>query len=407
MVTDATKSVLLGVSGGIAAYKSAELVRALRGEGHEVQVVMTRAATKFITPLTLASLTGKRVVTDLFGDSSPDETLSSAVEHIELAQNADLMLVAPATADILAKFALGLADDFLSTAHLAFEGPLVLAPAMNTRMLEHPATRENISLLRARGAVIVEPGVGELACGTVGPGRLAPPESILEAVRGALRAGGDMQDETVLVTAGPTREAVDPVRFLSNRSSGRMGFALAEEAARRGARVVLVAGPVALPTPAGCERLDVETAQQMHDVVMRRIGDATVAVMAAAVADYRPVAPAGSKLKKRDGAPGMRLEETPDILRAVGAAEGKRFVIGFAAETDDLESNARRKLHSKGCDLVVANPVGGSTGFDTDLNQGLVLAPTGEALRLEPMTKAEMAGRVFDFALGYRRRAAA
>ena len=240
------RSILLGVSGGIAAYKSAELVRSLRADGFRVQAVMTRAATKFITPLTLASLTGNRVMTDLFADSSADETLNSSVAHIEIAQVADLMLVAPATADILAKFALGLADDFLSTAHLAFEGPVVLAPAMNTRMWEHPATRENLALLRARGAVIVEPDTGELACGTVGPGRLADPAPILRAVREALQSRGDMEGECVLITAGPTREALDPVRYLSNRSSGRMGFALAEEAARRGARVILVTGPVGL-----------------------------------------------------------------------------------------------------------------------------------------------------------------
>lgn len=401
------RSILLGVSGGIAAYKSAELVRALRADGFRVQAVMTRAATKFITPLTLASLTGNRVMTDLFADSSADETLSSSVAHIDVAQTADLMLVAPATADILAKFALGLADDFLTTAHLAFEGPLVLAPAMNTRMWEHPATRDNLVLLRARGALIVEPGSGDLACGTVGPGRLADPGPILAAVREALRFRGDMDGECVLITAGPTREPLDPVRYLSNRSSGRMGFALAEEAVRRGARVILVAGPVTLPTPLGCQRVDVESAQEMHAAVMGRLTEASVTIMAAAVADYRPSAPSGRKLKKRDGPPEIGLEETPDILKAVGGRKGNRLVIGFAAETDDLEYNARRKLLSKGCDLVVANPVGGATGFESDINQGLLLAANGESLRLEPMTKPRMAARILDFAEGYRRRAAA
>ncbi len=401
------KTILLGVSGGIAAYKSAELVRALRSDGYRVQAVMTRAATKFITPLTLASLTGNRVITDLFADLSADETLTSSVAHIEVAQASDLMLVAPATADILAKFALGLADDFLSTAHLAFTGPLVLAPAMNTRMWEHPATRENLAVLRSRGAVVVEPGSGELACGTVGRGRLADSEPIVAAVRDALRFRGDMHGECVLITAGPTREALDPVRYLSNRSSGRMGFALAEEAARRGARVILIAGPVALPTPQGCERVDVESAQEMHDTAIERLPDASIAVMAAAVADYRPSTPSGRKIKKRDGPPGIHLEETPDILRAVAQRKGSRFVIGFAAETHDLESNARSKLRSKGCDLVVANPVGGSTGFETEFNQGLVLGATGEVHRLETMTKTSMAARIFDFAVRYRRRAAA
>ena len=375
------KSVLLGVSGGIAAYKSAEIVRALRADSYRVQAVMTRAATKFITPLTLASLTGNKVITDLFADTSPDETLSSAVEHIEVAQSADLLLVAPATADILAKFALGLADDFLSTAHLAFEGPLVLAPAMNTRMWDHPATRENLALIRSRGARIVDPDSGELACGTVGPGRLADPAIIVGVVREALRDSGDLQGECVLVTAGPTREALDPVRFLSNRSSGRMGFAIAEVAARRGAKVILVAGPVDLPTPENCERIDVVSAQEMHDAVMNRFDEATVAVMAAAVADYRPKSSSAHKLKKRDGVPAVDLEETPDILRSAGERKGQCVLVGFAAETDGLEENARDKLLSKGCDLIVANPVGGSTGFDVDVNQGLLLSTDGDAVR--------------------------
>ena len=347
------------------------------------------------------------MITDLFADASADDTLQSAIAHIDVAHRADLLLVAPATADIMAKFALGLADDFLSTAHLAFEGPLVLAPAMNTGMWEHPATRENLALLRARGARIVEPGSGELACGTVGAGRLAESELIIDAVRDALRAPGDLQGECVLVTAGPTREALDPVRYISNRSSGQMGFALASEAASRGAQVILVAGPVSIPTPLGCERIDVQDAQGMHDAVMARLSESTVAIMAAAVADYRLVAPARRKLKKRDGVPSLELEETPDILKAVGRSDGDRILIGFAAETDDLESNARRKLESKGCDLIVANPVGGDTGFETDVNQGLVLSATGEVLRLEPMSKARMASRILDLAVEARARKAA
>ena len=400
-------TVLLGVTGGIAAYKSAELVRALQADGHAVQAVLTKAATKFITPLTIASLTGNKVITDLFDDSSPDETLHSAIAHIDVAQRADVLLVAPASADILAKFALGLADDFLSTAHLAFRGPLVLAPSMNTNMWEHPATRENLAALRTRGARIVEPGVGELACGTVGPGRLAELGDIVAAVRSALKAEGDLQDECVLVTAGPTREALDPVRYISNRSSGRMGFALADEAARRGARVVLIAGPVALPTPAGCERIDVESAAEMHQSVLRHLGEASFAVMAAAVADYRPEHQAASKLKKRDGLPQLSLEETPDILQAAAAHKGDRVLVGFAAETDDLEANGRRKLQSKGCDLMVANPVGGATGFDSELNQGMLLAADGSVQRLGPMSKAEMARRILDEAIRLRKRMAA
>ena len=390
------KAILLGVSGGIAAYKSAEVVRALRAEGCSVQVVMTRAATKFISPLTLAALSGNKVITDLFSDSSAEDTLQSAVAHVDAARSADLLLVVPASADVLARFALGLADDFLTTAHLAFEGPLVLAPAMNTRMWEHPATRENLAVLRDRGARIVEPGTGELACGTVGPGRLAETEPIMAAVRAEMQGPGDLEGECVLVTAGPTREAIDPVRYISNRSSGRMGFAVASEAVRRGARVILVAGPVTLPTPAGCERIDVQSAQQMHEAVMSRLSEATVAVLAAAVSDYRAVSPAGRKLKKRDGIPSLDFEETPDILRAVGKTSNRPLVVGFAAETDDLEANARKKLASKGCDVVVANPVGGATGFETDLNQGLILSATGDVLRLGPTPKSEMAGRILD-----------
>ena len=400
-------TVLLGVTGGIAAYKSAELVRALQADGHAVQAVLTKAATKFITPLTIASLTGNKVITDLFDDSSPDETLHSAIAHIDVAQRADVLLVAPASADMLAKFALGLADDFLSTAHLAFRGPLVLAPSMNTNMWEHPATRENLAALRTRGARIVEPGVGDLACGTVGPGRLAELGDIVAAVRSALSSEDDLQDECVLVTAGPTREALDPVRYISNRSSGRMGFALANEAARRGARVVLIAGPVALPTPPGCERIDVESAAEMHQSVLQHLGQASFAVMAAAVADYRPDHAAASKLKKRDGLPQLSLEETPDILQSAAAHQGDRVLVGFAAETDDLEANGRRKLQSKGCDLVVANPVGGATGFDSELNQGMLLAADGSVQRLGPMSKAEMAGRILDEAIRLRKRMAA
>ena len=401
------KMILLGVTGGIAAYKSAELVRALQADGHGVQAVMTKAATQFITPLTLASLTGSKVITDLFDDSSPDETLHSAIAHIDVAQQSDVLLVAPATASTLAKFALGLADDFLSTAHLAFRGPLVLAPAMNTNMWEHPSTRENLATLRARGARIVEPGEGELACGTVGAGRLADLGEIVAAVRSALQSDNDLEGECVLVTAGPTREAIDPVRYISNRSSGRMGFALAEEAAKRGARVILIAGPVTLPTPPGCERFDVESAAEMHQAVMQKLNDSSLVVMAAAVADYKLAHPATAKHKKRSGVPKLAFEETTDILRSVGASRGDRLLVGFAAETDDLEANARRKLQSKGCDLVVANPVGGATGFETDLNQGMLLAADGSVQHLEPMSKAAMAGRILDEAVRLRKRMAA
>ncbi len=401
------RQIILGICGGIAAYKSAELVRQLQDAGYGVQAVMTAAAQKFITPLTLAALSGNKVISGLFDDSSADGTLNSSIEHIGVAQSADLLLVAPATADVIAKFANGRADDFLTTTQLAFDGPLVVAPAMNTVMWNHPATRENIAKLRSRGAAIVEPGVGDLACGMVGPGRLAELSSIVAEVRDVFQSRSDLSGETVLITAGPTRERLDPVRFLSNRSSGRMGFALAEEAQRRGAHVVLVSGPVSIETPPGCERIDVETAQQMHDAVMLRLGDATIAVMAAAVADYRAASPAAQKIKKQGGPPTFELEATPDILRAVGEQKRALLLVGFAAETENLEANARHKLESKNCDMIVANPVGGDTGFDSATNQGLILTRGGDVIEIDPTLKSEMAARILDAALSLRRRQAA
>ena len=407
MAIEDSKTVLMGISGGIAAYKAADLARALRAAGFEVQAVMTAAATEFITPLTMASLTGNHVITSLFEEGTHDGNLESAIRHIEAARTADLLLVAPATADVLAKLALGLADDFLTTAHLAFRGPLVLAPAMNTNMWEHPATRENLEVLRSRGARVVEPGIGELACGTVGAGRMACLEAIVRQVQDCLQPSGELSGEHVLVTAGPTREALDPVRYLSNRSSGRMGFAVAREAALRGAKVSLVAGPVSLPTPQGCDRIDVESAREMHDAVLQALESATVVVMAAAVADFRPGHQSARKLKKRDGLPRISVVPTPDILRAVGKRKQDRILVGFAAETEDLEANARLKLQSKGCDLVLANPVGGETGFDSEMNQGILLRQSAEPLRIETVTKAEMAGTILDEAIGLRRRRAA
>ncbi len=400
-------AVLLGITGGIAAYKSADLARALGAAGCDVRVVMTPAAARFITPLTFAALTGNRVITSLFEDGSDGDTLHSAIAHIDAASRADVFLIAPATADAIARLALGLADDFLTTAHLAFRGPLVVAPAMNTNMWEHPATRDNLEILRSRGALVVEPGSGELACGMVGSGRMADAGEIVAAVLRSVRPTGNLVGEHVLITAGPTREPLDPVRYISNRSSGRMGFAIASEAARRGARVTLVAGPVALATPAGCDRVDVESAAQMHEAVIERLPAATVVVMAAAVADFRPATASRNKLKKHRGLPSLALVETEDILRAVGKRKGDRVLVGFAAETENLEANARRKLRSKGCDLVMANPVGGATGFDTELNQGVLLRPGADPLRFRPVSKVEMAGRILDEVAGLRRRRAA
>ena len=407
MINDSAspKKVVLGVTGGIAAYKSAELVRLLKERGDRVQVVMTRHAQEFIRPLTFAALSGEKVITDLFSDSGSEATLQSAVEHIGVAQEADLLLVAPATADILAKFSHGIADDFLTTMYLAFTGPVVVAPAMNTNMWNHPATRANLAALRKRGVSVVEPDEGSLACGMIGPGRLADLNEIVRAVDGALRSEQDLAGETVLITAGPTQEPVDPVRFLSNRSSGRMGFALAEEAIARGARVTLVSGPVALSPPAGCELVRVTTAAEMHEAVIRRLRESTIVVMAAAVADYRPASEPASKVKKQSSGWNLELEPTADILADVAQRKDEQLVVGFAAETEDLRQNAERKLRSKNCDLLVANLVGPAAedgGFDSEMNQGLLLAANGEAIELPRSSKREMARRIFDRALQLR-----
>lgn len=393
--------IALGVSGGIAAYKAAELVRLLTDRGHGVQVVMTDSAQRFVGPLTFASLTGRKVITNLFGETD-SEIRDSSIEHVDVAQRSDLLLVAPATADLLAKFAHGIADDFLTTMHLAYTGPVVVAPAMNANMWRHPATQGNVAQLAARGVTIVEPDAGDLACGMVGPGRLADLEQIVETAEGALEGRirtDDLASETVLITAGPTQEAIDPVRFIANRSSGRMGYALAREARARGARVVLVSGPVALTPPTGCEVIPVETAEQMHRAVLERLSESTIFAAVAAVADYRPRAAAPSKLKKHRASLTLELEPTPDILLEVGRLKGGRIVIGFAAETNDVLEYARAKLAAKNCDLIVANPVGSDTadtGFGSFLNQGWLVDSTGEATELPSMSKREMAAHILD-----------
>ncbi|MDA1313760.1 MAG: bifunctional phosphopantothenoylcysteine decarboxylase/phosphopantothenate--cysteine ligase CoaBC [Acidobacteria bacterium] len=408
--TDSSRLIVLGVSGGIAAYKAAELVRLLTDRGYQVQVVMTKAAQRFIGALTFASLSGRKVITDLFEDNT-SPTGESAIEHIAVAQQADLLLIAPATADVIAKFTHGLADDFLTTMHLAYDGPIVIAPAMNSNMWAHPATQENIAQLRARGATIIDPDAGELACGMVGPGRLAEPERIANAAERALLAESpgarDLASETVLVTAGPTCEPLDPVRFLSNRSSGRMGYALAEEARSRGARVILVSGPVVLAPPRDCELVSVETAAQMHQAVLDHLSDATVFVSVAAVADYRPRTVAALKLKKQTASLTLELEPTPDILQEVGRLKGNRTIVGFAAETNDVVEYARAKLTAKNCDLIVANPVGADaagTGFGSSQNQGWLVERSGEAVALPPMAKREMASRILDRVAELRRK---
>jgi len=396
--------ITLGVTGGIAAYKSAELVRRLQDEGHTIQVVMTRAAQEFITPLTFAALSGQRVIVDLFSTSARGENnLESAIDHIAVAQSTDLLLVAPATADILAKFARGIADDFLSTLYLASTAPVVAAPAMNVNMWQHEATQENLATLRARGVRIVEPNEGYLACGMTGPGRLASQVEILKAVEEVLRGGQDQDGERVLVTAGPTREDIDPVRFLSNRSSGKMGYAVARAAARRGAKVVLVTGPTALETPRGVERVDVRSAEDMLRAVEARFPECTLAVFAAAVADYRAVEPSESKIKRTQDALTLRLEPNPDILATVAREKGDRLVVGFAAETDNVAENARKKLAQKNADVMVANDVTAEgAGFDVDTNMVTLLSCDGRDLALPRLTKAEVAERILDEVLRLR-----
>ena len=396
--------ITLGVTGGIAAYKSAELVRRLQDEGHTIQVVMTRAAQEFVTPLTFAALSGQRVIVDLFSTSARGENnLESAIDHIAVAQSTDLLLVAPATADILAKFARGIADDFLSTLYLASTAPVVAAPAMNVNMWQHEATQENLATLRARGVRIVEPNEGYLACGMTGPGRLASQVEILKAVEEVLRGGQDLDGERVLVTAGPTREDIDPVRFLSNRSSGKMGYAVARAAARRGAKVVLVTGPTALETPGGVERVDVRSAEDMLRAVEARFPECTLAIFAAAVADYRAVEPSESKIKRTQDALTLRLEPNPDILATVAREKGDRLVVGFAAETDNVAENARKKLAQKNADVMVANDVTAEgAGFDVDTNMVTLLSSDGRDLPLPRLTKAEVAERILDEVLRLR-----
>jgi phosphopantothenoylcysteine decarboxylase / phosphopantothenate---cysteine ligase len=392
--------ICIGVGGGIAAYKAAELVRRLQERGFEVQVVMTRAACEFITPLTLASLSGRKVISGLFEGPGGEANIDSAIEHIAVAQTIDLLVVAPATADLLAKMARGHADDFLTTLHLATHAPLVIAPAMNVNMWTHPATQENLTILRSRGARIVEPGEGYLACGMTGAGRLAETDAIVAAVVETLNTTSvvkSLEGRSVLITAGPTQEDIDPVRYISNRSSGRMGYALAEAAAQRGAHVLLVSGPTALTAPAGVETVAVRSAADMTEAVLSRLNAADIVIMAAAVADYRPVSRAPQKIKKQAGALTIELESTRDILREIGARSGGRFVVGFAAETENLIENARKKLQGKNLDMIVANDVSGAdSGFDSEFNAAVLLSGDGDPLELPRMTKQLMAGRILD-----------
>jgi phosphopantothenoylcysteine decarboxylase/phosphopantothenate--cysteine ligase len=382
--------ILLGVGGGIAAYKSAELARLLMDRGHEVQVIMTAAAQEFVQPLTFAALTGRKVLTDLFA-------IESAIEHISVAQEHEVLVVAPATADLMAKLAHGLADDFLSTLYLAFTGSVVIAPAMNVNMWEHAATQANVETLRRRGHRMVDPGEGYLACGMTGAGRLADPEQIAEAVEREQRKRRDLEGETIIVTAGPTQEPLDPVRYISNRSSGKMGYALADAAAGRGAHVTLISGPVHLAPPRGVTLIPVRTATEMREQVFANLDGAGIVIKAAAVADFHLARVPDQKVKKTAARISIELDPTPDILAELGRKKGDRLLVGFAAETQNLQQEARRKLESKNCDMVVGNLVGGSeTAFESDDNEVVLVLRTGDVIPVPRASKREIADRIFD-----------
>ncbi|MGE0363466.1 MAG: bifunctional phosphopantothenoylcysteine decarboxylase/phosphopantothenate--cysteine ligase CoaBC [Vicinamibacterales bacterium] len=386
--------ITVGVSGGIGAYKAVEVVRGLQQAGHDVTVVMTRSARRFVGELTFEAITRRRVIGSQWAPG-----LNADIEHIALATSSDLLLVVPATANVIGKFAHGLADDFLSSLYLATTAPVLLAPAMNTHMLEHPAVQANLQTLAARGVRVVEPGEGYLACGWVGKGRLAEPEAIVAAA-GRLLGGASLAGRAVVVTAGPTYEDIDPVRFVGNRSSGRMGYAVAREAARRGAAVVLVTGPTHLDPPAGVDVVRVRSAADMHRAVMARAAGADAVVMAAAVADYTPETVAGQKVAKSDGGWSLPLVRTTDILADLGRlpsrASGRPVLVGFAAETHDVVAHADAKRRRKGVDLIVANDVARTdAGFEVDTNAVTFVADDGlEELPL--MSKAAVAGRILD-----------
>lgn len=367
-----SKHILLGVTGGIAAYKSPDLVRRLRERGAEVQVVMTQAAREFVTPATFQAVSGRTVRTDLW-----DAAAEAAMGHIELARWADAVLVAPASADFLARLAAGLADDLLTTLCLATSAPIAVAPAMNHLMWSNAATRSNVATLAGRGVQLYGPGEGDQACGETGPGRMLEPLELADRLQSLLLpAQGALSGRRVLITAGPTRERIDPVRFISNRSSGKMGFAVAQAAREAGASVVLVAGPVSLPTPAGVTRVDVESASDMLTAVLRELPGTDLFISTAAVADYRPARAAEQKIKKTSDTLELAMERTGDVLATVAARSERPFVVGFAAETESVEQNARTKLLKKNLDMIAANEVGHDKAFDSEDNQLIVLSRT-------------------------------
>jgi phosphopantothenoylcysteine decarboxylase / phosphopantothenate---cysteine ligase len=396
--------IALGVSGGIAAYKAAEIVRLLEDRGIRVQVIMTQAAQEFIRPLTFAALSGEKVITGMFSPGEERQpNIDSAIEHIAVAQSIDALVVAPATADVIAHFAQGIASDFLTTLYLATTAPVVVAPAMNVNMWNHAATQSNLQILRQRGVRVVEPGSGYLACGMTGPGRLAENEAVVAVVMEALGAPQDLAGETVLITAGPTREKIDPVRYLTNRSSGRMGYALAEAALRRGARVLLISGPTSLPPPGAAEITWVESTDEMRDAVLKLLPQASLVIKTAAVSDYRPKSPSRQKIKRK-GPMTLELEATPDILQELASKKTSQMVIGFAAETENVLEHARQKLVAKNLDAIVVNDVSREgMGFDSDRN-AVTIITREDVVEIPETTKWEVAQRVLDQIVRLRQR---
>jgi phosphopantothenoylcysteine decarboxylase/phosphopantothenate--cysteine ligase len=388
--------IALGVSGGIAAYKAAEIARRLQDRGLRVQVIMTAAAQEFVRPLTFAALTGEKVITEMFSQRDSNSTLDSSVEHIGVAQSIDALLVAPATAATLARFAHGLSEDFLSTLYLATTAPVLVAPAMNVNMWRNAATQDNLATLRTRGVTIIEPGEGYLACGMTGEGRLAEPADIVSALLARLEQADSLKGEHVLISAGPTYEPIDPVRFLGNRSSGKMGYALAECAIRRGASVALVSGPTSITPPAVSEFVPVETSAQMRDALRSRFRQASITIMSAAVSDFAPATMAEQKIK-REAALHLDLQPTADILAELASLRvSGQLLIGFAAETENLTENARRKLERKHLDVIVLNDVSRpGIGFGSERNAGQIITAE-ETIEIPEMTKFEMAARILD-----------
>ena len=385
--------IVLGISGGIAAYKTPDLVRRLRDAGADVRCVLTPNAARFVSPLSLAAVSEHGVIVDQWGDAS-----SGGVDHIELARWSELLLIAPATANIIAKLAVGIADDALSTYAIAHRADIVVSPAMNTSMLQHETVQQNIQILKRRGIDVIEPDEGLLACGDEGAGRMPDPPILVERVQQHFRSR-DLEGKAVLVTAGPTREPIDPVRYVSNKSSGKMGYAIAEAARRRGATVTLVSGPTSLMAPAGVTFTRINTAAEMHDAVMQSLAQQQIVIKAAAVADYAPVHVADQKLKKDASSDELTLtfKKNPDILSAIASTSPRPFVVAFAAETQNVEANAREKLMRKNADLVVANDVADSTiGFDSDQNEVIVIGRDGSTTRIEKAAKITVANKILD-----------